>query len=70
MVKIKLKKYIVDFSAASFAYMLLTEIGQHITDTDTIHTKIRLFYSIYNVLPNLKLYTYWTTVYISKKKRL
>ena len=42
MVKIKLKKYNVDFSAASFAYILLTEIGQHIIDTDTIHTKIRL----------------------------
>ena len=32
----------VDFSAASFAYILLTEICQHIIDTDTIHTKIRL----------------------------
>ena len=42
MVKIKLKKYIVDFSFASFAYILPTEINQHIVDTDTIHTKIKL----------------------------
>ena len=42
MVKIKLKKYTVDFSAASFAYILPTEISQHIIDTDTIYTKIKL----------------------------
>ena len=41
-VKIKLKKYIVDFSATSFAYILPTEISQYIIDTYTIHTKIKL----------------------------
>ena len=44
MVKIKLKRYIVDFSGASFAYILLIEIAQHNIDADTIHTKNKLSY--------------------------
>ena len=55
----KLKKYIVDFSAASFAYIILTKIGQHIiADTDTIHMPRLDYVKIYDGLPNLKLYTY------------
>ena len=70
MVKIKLKKYIVDFSAASFkfVYILPTEISQHIIDTDTIHTKIKLVSII--CCPIKKFYIPTELQYTLVKKKL
>ena len=56
MVKIKLKKYIINFSAASFAYILLTEIGQTLS-IQILFILTLDYLSIYNALPDLKLYT-------------
>ena len=60
MVKIKLKKYIVFMSywlkLANTLYILFILRLDHL--------------SIYNMLSTLKLYTYWTTVYISQKEEL